>query len=113
MGPQLFKSSMIGFICVLFVYAGVLWVLDPCPSHEQRLSRAASEPPHEVGQSFNSETSDDSLPVLQCTPDAHLLFVFGPATLAASMLNALFKRTVTFSHHSDFSCRLFLSILQI
>jgi hypothetical protein len=29
------------------------------------------------------------------------------------MLNALFKRTVTFSHHSDFSYQLFLSILQI
>ncbi len=111
MGPQLFKSSVIGFICVLFVYAGVLWVLVPCPSHEQRLSRAASEPHHEAGPAPNSETSDDSLPVLQCTPDAHLLF--GPATLAASMLNALFKRTVTFSHHSDFSYQLFLSILQI
>ena len=112
MGPQVFKSSVIGFICVLFVYAGFVWVLDPCPGHEQHLSRAASEPHHEAAPASNSETSDDSLPVLQCTPDAHLL-LFGPATLEASMLNALFKRTVTFSHHSDFSYQLFLSILQI
>ena len=111
MGPQVFKSSVIGFICVLFVYAGVLWVLDPCPSHEQRLSRAASEPHHEAGPASNSETSDDSLPVLQCTPETHLLFA--AATPNASMLHALFNRTVTFSHHSDFSYRLSLSILQI
>ena len=111
MGRQLFKSCVIGLLCVLFVYAGFVWVLDPSPSHEQRLSRAASEPHHEAGPASNSETSDDSLPVLQCTPNAHLLF--GPATLEASMLNALFKRTVTFSYHSDLPYRLFLSILQI
>ena len=111
MDPQLFKSSVIGFICVLFVYAGVLWVLDPCPSHEQRLSRAASAPQHEAGPSFNSETSDDALLVLQCTPETHLLFA--AATPDASMLNALFNRTVAFSRHSHFCYRLFLSILQI
>jgi hypothetical protein len=112
MGHPVFKSCVIGLLCVLFVYAGFVWVLDPCPGHEQHLSRAASEPHHEAAPASNSETSDDSLPVLQCTPDAHLL-LFGPATLEASMLNALFKRTVTFSHHSDFSYQLFLSILQI
>jgi|SRR6516225_3860698 len=112
MGHQLFRSCVRGLLCVLFVYAGFVWVLDPCPDHEQHLSRAASEPHHEAAPASNSETSDDSLSVLQCKPDAHLLLV-GPATLEASMLNALFKRTVTFSHHSDFSYQLFLSILQI
>ena len=112
MSHPLFKSSVIGLVCVLFVYAGFVWVLDPCPGHEQHLSRAASEPHHEAAPASNSETSDDSLPVLQCRPDAHLL-LFGPATPEASMLNALFKRTVTFSHHSDSSYQLFLSILQI
>ena len=112
MGHPVFKSCVIGLLCALFVYAGFVWVLDPCPGHEQHLSRTASEPRHEAAPASNSETSDDSLPVLQCRPDAHLL-LFGPATLEASILNALFKRTVTFSHHSDFSYQLFLSILQI
>src|SRR5262245_64496903 len=113
MGYQLFKSCVIALMCVGFVYAGVLSVFDPCPDHQQRLSRAPSEAQHKAGPSFSSETSDDSLPTLECAaPEAHLL-LFAAATSDAAMLNALFKRTLTLSHHSDLSYRLFLSILQI
>lgn len=111
MSHQLFKSYVIALMCVIFVYAGVVSVLAPCPDHEQRLSRAPSEAQHETGPSFSSETSDDSLPALECAAEACLLFA--AATSDASMLNTLFKRTLTFSHHSDLSYRLFLSILQI
>ena len=99
-------------MCVVFVYAGVLSVFDPCHDNQQRLSRAPSGPQHEAGLSFSSETSDDSLPTLESAPEAHLL-LFATATSDAAMLNALFKRTLTLSHHSDLSYRLFLSILQI
>ena len=112
MGHKFFKSCVIALMCVVFVYAGVLSVFDPCPDHQQRLSRAPSEPQHEAGPSFSSETSDDSLPTLECAPEAHLL-LFAAGTSDAAMLNALFKRTLTLSHHSDLSYRLFLSILQI
>jgi hypothetical protein len=112
MGHQLFKSCVIALMCVVFVYAGVLSVFAPWPDHQQRLSRAPSEAQHEAGLSFSSETSDDSLPTLECAPEAHLL-LFAAATSDAAMLMALFKRTLTLSHHSDLSYRLFLSILQI
>src|SRR5262245_24396315 len=111
-GSQVFKSCVIALMCVVFVYAGVLSVFDSCPDHQQRLSRAPSEPQHEAGPSFSSETSDDSLPTLECAPEAHLL-LFAAATSDAAIQMALFKRTLTLSHHSDLSYRLFLSILQI
>ena len=112
MGYKLFKSCVIALMCVVFVYAGVLSVFDPGPDHLQRLSRAPSEPQHEAGLSFSSETSDDSLRTLECAPEVHLL-LFANTTPDAAMLMALFKRTLTLSHHSDLSYRLFLSILQI
>src|SRR5262245_39241008 len=112
MGHQLFKSCVITLMCVVFVYAGVLSVFDPCPDHQQRLSRAPSEAQHEAGPSFSSETSDDSLPTLECAPVGHS-FLFAAGTFYAAMVMAPFKRTLTLSHHSDLFYRLFLSILQI
>ena len=140
MGHKLFNSCVIVFLCALFDYAEVAWVFDPCAEHDEHLSHAASESQHDADPSSNPDTSDESLPRLHCTPDAQL---FGSATLEDSAqiaavtegipldtssaffvtdgsharnnlwLNALFKRTLTLSHHSDQPYRLFLSILQI
>jgi hypothetical protein len=122
-------------MCVLFDYAQVAWVFDPCTEDNEDFSDDVGET-HHYGDPLGEGT-----PRLHCVPDSS---IFGPTTLEASThiivvtdeiplysssvfsladeayekntlwRDVLFKRTVTHPyHHRDLTYRLFLSILQI
>src|SRR5215470_5437335 len=77
MGNRRLNFCVIVLLCVLFDYAEVAWVFDPCTNHHEHLNLALGETHHDA----DTEPSDEGAPRLHCVPDSS---IFGPTTLEAS-----------------------------
>ncbi len=136
--PSVRKLKII-FLSLLISYAGVAWALEACLDHDNHSGHATVE--RHVNSDLlltHNDSHEPTVPVIHCTSEQEI----GPAVRIASTtisrpdkaspleiasfsdavsaafrnglwLDAVFRRTVTFSLPIDLARHLFLSVLQI
>ena len=139
MSLRALKISALLALSIALMYSGVAWAIDNCLRETGHSHGAEAEHDHAQQHSDHSHSQDASQPIIHCTsllpelgPSAVVksftlfetgkalpLYVistfeaFSPLLSDSAWLQALFKRTLTFSLRFDRTRHLSLSILQI